>query len=75
MPTTNDTKWETVDCYDGDGNLIETERLPVPGGWLYRTVCFAYTRSTADGMNPVATAMVFVPQSATTTVRDDEQPF
>lgn len=48
--------WETVVDQHGYG---DTERLEVPGGWLYRT-----TFAGADQSAPPSVAMVFVPDPA-----------
>ncbi len=41
-----------------DEVMEETERLRVPGGWLYRTVIYN------DAIEPVAVAMCFQPERA-----------
>jgi len=59
-------RWEPV-CHSTFGPQpnqhvrFVTSRLPVPGGWLYRTTSHAYAEFIHDG--PVnGMAMVFVPE-------------
>ena len=49
-------EWEDVESpFEGD----YLERIPVPGGWLYRTVLHKDRESNESG--PVCTALTFVP--------------
>lgn len=56
-------QWNIVDedTTDGIDNGDRTERMAVPGGWLYRTLMWD-----PEPGNPeeIALAMVFVPESA-----------
>jgi hypothetical protein len=47
----HDHEWECV----FDGNRADTYRCRVPGGWLYRHGTYS------EDMEPIAIAMVFVP--------------
>lgn len=48
----SEVHWETI-----HGNRGEvTERLPVPGGWIYRTQLIPYSEDL-----PATVALVFVP--------------
>jgi len=65
MNATNDTTttaWEAVDVQhddEGFGRVMSrTDRLAVPGGWLYRTERY-FDHEREDGWR-VAVAMVFV---------------
>jgi hypothetical protein len=59
MATVHAIEWEVLEIDDVSGDISgETCRLPVPGGWLYRTVCARENRA------PIGLAMVFVPNPA-----------
>jgi hypothetical protein len=59
VPRPDEDTWEDV-CSPHVGDY--TERLAVPGGWLYRTVLHAHLDD-PDG-RIAAVAMVFVPAKA-----------
>jgi hypothetical protein len=48
--------WEEV----GEDEASITERAPVPGGWLYRTLLWEGAKNTVDD-KWVSVAMAFVP--------------
>jgi hypothetical protein len=54
-----DTKWEVVASEKGVAgrSIDQTERLPVPGGWLYRTIRNQF----GIGNRQDIVTMVFVP--------------
>jgi hypothetical protein len=53
-------EWQSIVDREGD----HTERLEVPGGWLYRTMIVPYAESAAPSI-----ALAFVPQPLTTLMR------
>lgn len=58
------TAWNTVDIEraQDDEVLSVTDRLGVPGGWLYRTQCYIRSENTTETDCPIVVAMVFVPE-------------
>jgi hypothetical protein len=61
LPGTLDDGWELVSARNGDFckvpvRLDRTERMEVPGGWIYRTVEYQHTDGSSDTV-----AMCFVP--------------
>lgn len=62
--------WENVNANTERGDC--TDRMKVPGGWIYRTVVFT---DSADGFATVALSMVFVPTRAGIEERDFQRGF
>lgn len=53
-------KWEMV---DDSSDFVHTERLEVPGGYLYRVIVFRHAEgeSTETDFQPVSVSVAFVP--------------
>ena len=50
--------WEEI----GEDEVSDTERLEVPGGWLYRTLLYEGEKDTVDD-KWIAVSMAFVPNA------------
>lgn len=59
--------WEDV---VESNNFSTTERLQVPGGWLYRTVVFSPTDKSDEPITTDSVALVFVPWDDATKKRE-----
>lgn len=54
MSDSNNDPWSIIDCYDDPAGVATvTERISVPGGWIYRTI--------VGIPRAISTSMVFVP--------------